>query len=409
MAAAYPTDFETSPTLDAARTLAPLVRELARAADRERCLSPRMHRALAEAGIYRMLVPRSAGGDELALPIALRVVEALAAADGSTGWCAAIGSGTNAFGAFMDPVAATETVWADPNSVSAGVFAPVGRALSVDGGYRMSGRWTFASGCANASWFFGNCVVLDGDEPRLSEGGERTVLMLAVPMAEARIHDTWQVAGLRGTGSHDVEVDDVFVPSHRGFRLGRDPSRVPGPLAAFPLMAFLDVYLAVVATGITRGALDAVRDGMAARASAPGGDVASLPATIAFELAELEATARAARAALFASVDPLWVRLEAGESAAPEDGHAVVLASQHAMRAGADVVSRAFRLGGVRALFDDHPLQRALRDAHAVTLHAQFALERTAAAGRQLVAQGVAASAAAGGGAWPLSDEGATG
>ena len=165
---------------------------------------------------------------------------------------------------------------------------------------------------------------------------------------------------------------------------------MPGPLAAFPLGAFLDVYLAVVASGITRGALDAVTLGMAARASAPGGDVASLPATVAFELAELEATARAARAALFASVDGLWARLAAGEAAAPEDGHAVVLASKHAVRSGADVVSRAFRLGGVRALFADHPLQRALRDVHAVTLHAQFALERTAAAGRQLVADGVA-------------------
>jgi indole-3-acetate monooxygenase len=392
VAAAYPTDLATSATLDAVRALAPLVRELAPAAERERCLSPRVHRALAEAGVYRMLVPRAAGGDELALPIALRVVETLAAADGSTGWCAAIGSGTNALGAYLDPVAAAATLWADPNSVSAGVFAPVGRALSVDGGYRVSGRWTLASGCANAGWFFGNCVVLDAGEPRLGDGGERTMLMLAVPMSEARIHDTWNVAGLRGTGSHDVEVDDVFVPSDRGFRLGRDPSRVPGPLAAFPLGAFLDVYLAVVATGITRGALDAVTRGMAARASAAGGDVASLPTTVAFELAELEATARAARAALFASIDPLWQRLAAGESATPEDGNAVALASKHAVRAGADVVSRAFRLGGVRALFDDHPLQRALRDVHAVTLHVQFALEHTAAAGRQLVAAGVAAS-----------------
>jgi alkylation response protein AidB-like acyl-CoA dehydrogenase len=133
---------------------------------------------------------------------------------------------------------------------------------------------------------------------------------------------------------------------------------------------------------------------MAARASAPGGGVASLPAAIAFELAELEGSARAARAALFASVDPLWERLAAGGVASAEDGHAVVVASKHAVRSGADVVSRAFRLGGVRANFDDHPLQRALRDVHALTLHAQFGLERTSDAGRHLVAHRAAASPA---------------
>lgn len=373
------------PTLRAARRLAPRVRKLAPDAERERGLPADLHHALANAGVYRMLVPREAGGDGVPLPVALRVLETLATADGSVGWCAAIGSGTQRFGAFLEPDVAAATVWADPTDASAGVFAPSGRAHVTEDGYRVSGRWTFASGCRHASWFFGNCVLYDGDAPLQGPGGERRVRMVAVPTEQVRILDTWHVAGLRGTGSHDVAIDDAHVPAERAFRLGADPSRVSDTLAAFPFLAFLDVYLAVVVTGIARGALDAVTDGMAARAAGPGGDVGSLPGSIAYELGRLEGTLGAARAALFGSVDAVWARVASEGEAAPGDELAVVSACQHAVRTGRDVVSRAFMLGGVRGLFEDHPLQRALRDVHAACLHAQFRHERSARLGREFV------------------------
>lgn len=373
------------PTLRAARSLAPRIRKLARDGERARALPAPLHRALADAGVYRMLIPRAAGGAGVPLPVALRVLETLAAADGSVGWCAAIGSGTNRFGAFLEPDVAAATVWADPDSVSAGVFAPSGRARVTEDGYLVTGRWTFASGCRHASWFFGNCVLYDGDDPLPGPEGERRVRMVAVPIEQVRIHDTWHVAGLRGTGSHDVAIDGVPVPAERAFRLGADPSHVSDALAGFPFLGFLDAYLAVVVTGIARGALDVVTDGMAARASGPGGDVASLPGTIAYELGRLEGTLGAARAALFGSVDATWARVAAEGEAAPGDELAVVSASQHAVRTGRDVVSRAFMLGGVRGLFDDHPLQRALRDVHAAGLHAQFRHDRSARLGREFV------------------------
>ena len=378
------------PTLQAVQRLAPLVRDLADACERERALPSRLHLALAEAGVYRMLIPSVAGGDGVPLPVALRVVETLATADGSVGWCAAIGSGTQRFGAFLEPEVAAATVWADPTAVSAGVFAPSGRARATEDGYLVSGRWTFASGCRHAAWFFGNCVLYDGDTPLTDPEGERCVRMVAVPIEQVRIHDTWRVAGLRGTGSHDVEIDGIRVPAERAFRLGADPSRVSDTLAAFPFLAFLDAYLAVVVTGIARGALDAVTDGMAARAAGPGGDVASLPGTIAFELGRLEGALGAARAALFGSVDAVWARVSSDGEAAPGDQLAVVSACQHAVRSGREVVSRAFMLGGVRGLFEDHPLQRALRDVHAAGLHAQFRHDRSAQVGRELVAAAIA-------------------
>lgn len=381
----YDPNLAVHPTLRTVRGLAPRIRELAPAGERARALPARLHRDLADAGVYRMLVPRAAGGEGVPLPVALRVLETLSAADGSVGWCAAVGSGTQRFGAFLEPDVAAATVWADPAGVAAGVFAPSGRARVTEDGFRVSGRWTFASGCRHASWFFGNCVLYDDDGPVSGSGGERRVRMVAVPIEQVRIHDTWHVAGLRGTGSHDVAIDGAHVPAERAFRLGADPSRVSDTLAAFPFLALLDAYLAVVITGIARGALDAVTDGMAARAAGPGGDVASLPGTIAYEVGRLEGSLGAARAALFGSVDAVWARVASDGEAAPGDELAVVSACQHAVRAGRDVVSRAFMLGGVRGLFDDHPLQRALRDVHAAGLHAQFRHDRSARVGREFV------------------------
>lgn len=373
------------PTLRAARELVPRIRAHAPDGERQRALPECLRRDLAAAGVFRMLIPRAAGGDGVPLPVALRVLETLAAADGSVGWCAAIGSGSNRFGAFLAPNVATATVWADPAGVAAGVFAPSGRAHVAEDGYLVTGRWSFASGCRHASWFFANCVLYDDDVPLVGPDGERRVRMVAVPMEQVRIHDTWHVAGLRGTGSHDVELDGAFVPADRAFRLGAEPSHVSDTLAAFPFLAFLDVYLAVIVTGIARGALDSVIDGMAARAAGPGGDVASLAGPIAYELGRLEGALRGARAALFGSVDAVWARVASEGEAAPGDELAVVSACQHAVRTGRDVVSRAFMLGGVRGLFEDHPLQRALRDVHAACLHAQFRHERSARLGREFV------------------------
>lgn len=373
-------------------------------------LPDEIHRSFTEAGVYRMLVPRDAGGDEVDLPTALRVIETLAAADGSAGWCAAIGAGTTMFGGFLAPDAARSTLWRDPDRPTAGVFSPSGEARRVDGGYRVTGRWRMASGCRHASWMLGNCVVVD-DHATAAPNGPPSTRMMAFPMDEATIHETWDVVGLRGTGSHDVSTDDIFVPDERGFAMWTDRPRHGSPIYAFPFRGFLYCALAAVATGIARGAIDAVIEAAADRAeqsrtSATGPERSTdttdrneameaalnrIPHHVATEYGQVEAEARASRDGLFHVVERVWDGVAAGEAADPSDGDDVVLASMHAARTAALLVPRVFRLGGAAVLHVSHPLQRALRDVHVALQHLQFNGGVDAGLGRALVRTALAA------------------
>ncbi len=384
-------DRSDHPTLRAVEALDVLVLRNVATGNRARRLAPEVQEALAHAGVYRMLVPAEAGGDDIPYPLALRVVERLAHVDGSVAWCAVIGAGTAAFGTALPPGIAEETLWRDPNAVSAGVFQPNGRATPVDGGFRVSGRWPFASGCSDAAWFVGQCV-LAADDAGTDPAAPPTHRMATMPMADLRIHETWHAAGLRATGSHDVEAEDVFVPTERFFVLGRpDPLR-NGALTRFPFMALLTTSLAAVSVGLARSATDALSAGLARRAQRLERGVDGLLGGAVLELAELEATARTSRTALFSSLDALWDAVEAGEDDLEAASIEVQLASRHAVAQSAGVATRAHRLGGAAALHEEHPLQRAARDAQAVAQHGLFGIGPHEALGRTLVARRMAAS-----------------
>jgi len=352
---------------------------------RERRLAREVHAALQQAGVYRMLVPGEAGGDELPFPLALRVIERLARVDGSVAWCAVIGAGTASFGTSLPPGVAEQTLWRDPNAVSAGVFIPNGRATPVDGGYRVSGRWPFASGCSDAAWFVGQCrieshgVDADGDAP------PATHRMAAMPMSELSVFDTWHAAGLRATGSHDVEATGVFVPTEHMFELGRQDPHRQGPLTRFPFIALLTSSLAAVSVGLARAAVDTLGDAMAKRAERLERGPDGLLGSAVLELAVLTAAARSTRIALFTSVDTLWDAVVAGEDDLESASIDAQLVSRHAVAQAVDVTARAHRLGGAAALHEEHPLQRASRDAQAVAQHGMFGLVPHEALGRTLV------------------------
>ena len=358
---------------------------------RQRRLAPEVHTALQRVGVYQMLVPSDAGGDDVPYPVALRVIERLARVDGSVAWCAVIGAATASFGASLPPGVAEATMWRDPNEVSAAVFIPNGRATPVDGGYRVSGRWPFASGCSDAAWFVGQCLIAsDGvDTGTGPAGGDPastpTHRMMAMPMDELRMFDTWHAAGLRATGSHDVEAADVFVPSERAFVLGAPDPRRQGPLTRFPFRALLTSSLAAVSAGLARAAADTLADTLAQRAKRLERGVDGLLGSAVLELAVLEASARSARTALFSHVDALWDAVVAGEEELEVGSIEVQLASRHAVAQAADAATRAHHLGGAAALHEEHPLQRAARDAQAVAQHGLFGLAPHEALGRTLV------------------------
>jgi alkylation response protein AidB-like acyl-CoA dehydrogenase len=199
--------------LSAVRRLEPLIREHADEAERNRRLSQPVVTALAEAGILRMYTPHTLGGLEVDPLTFYRVVEEIARIDASTAWCVLIASGNAVFSGSCLPDQGAEAVFGqDLHVATAGVVFPFGKAVVRDGGYVVSGRWPFASGCQHCAWVFCCCTIFDGDQMRLTERGDPEVRVLFVPTAQITIVDTWEVSGLVGTGSHDVEIEQVFVP-----------------------------------------------------------------------------------------------------------------------------------------------------------------------------------------------------
>ncbi len=377
------------PTFQSVDGLDDLVLRNVAQSNRARRLVPEVHDALRTAGVFRMLVPADAGGDDLPYPLALRVVERLARVDGSVAWCGIIGAGSSWFANSLPPHVAEETLWRDPNAASASMFLPNGRATPVEGGFRVSGRWPFVSGCADAGWFVGQCVI---PSDVAEADAETTPLhrMAAMPMSELRVHDTWHAAGLRATGSHDVEARDVYVPAARLFELGRPDPRRRAPLARFPFMAMLASSLAAVSVGLARSATDTLGGALARRAQRLERGVDGLLGGAILELAKLEAAERAARTAFFASLDALWDAVVAGEGDFDAASIDVRLVSRHVVAQAADVAGRALRLGGAAALHEEHPLQRASRDAQAAAQHGLFGVAPHEALGRTLVSRRMA-------------------
>ena len=342
--------------VEAARRLAPTAAELAAAAERDRQLAEPLVAALADAGLFRLCVPAAAGGLEAHPGTLVAAVRALAAGDAAAGWCVAIAATSGLVAGYL-PEAAAREIYAEPATVVAGVFAPKGRATPEPGGFRVSGRWPFASGCRHADWLMGGCVV---------DGGMR--LMLA-PGEQFTIHDTWHVMGLRGTGSHDIELDGVYIPAERTASVLGDPPLQPGPLYAFPLFGLLALAIAAVSLGIARGALDDLIALAGGKVPTGGKRTLAERGTVQAEVARAEAAVRAAGALLDEAIGAAWERAVAGAGVDVEQRAALRLAATHATAVSTRATDTAYTLAGGSALYESSPLQRRVRDAHAATQH----------------------------------------
>src|SRR4051812_12847732 len=228
--------------VEAARALVPQIQASADEIERLRRMPLPLVEAIAKAGLFRLWVPRRLGGEEADAATLVRVVEEISRADGATGWCVAIGGEYGAFGGYLQADAARE-IYGDPQVRTAGALRPFGNAVVVDGGYRVTGRWPLGSGCQHSQWITGGCRILDGDQPRLRANGSPLVRILLFPAADCEILDTWHSIGLRGTGSHDYTVTDIFVPAERSLSF-QEPPVEPGPLYAIPTMALFGAVLA---------------------------------------------------------------------------------------------------------------------------------------------------------------------
>ncbi|MFG1952718.1 acyl-CoA dehydrogenase family protein [Micromonospora sp. NPDC048830] len=359
----------------AVRELAPELARRAEEIEAARELPADLLDRLRDAGCFRMFVPRSHGGYEADPRTGLAVLEALARADGSTGWTVMIGSETPHLLAML-PRDRFDKVYAHgPDVVVAGGFAPQGRAELADGGFQVTGRWAFASGSRHADWIFGNCVLTGDGQPLPGPGGQPVELRsMLFPAERVTVVDTWHALGLRGTGSHDVAVDSVFCPAELSFDLFAGTPCVPGPGFVAPLAQFV-LHLGAVAVGIAQGALDdmvALLDGGRQRLYARQ-SLADSPA-FRVQLGRADLDVRAARALVRSLADDLHEAARAGDPAAIAALHPRISASlPWVTEAATHAVDVCYRAAGGGAARDSSPVQRRFRDVHTLSQHAAAA------------------------------------
>jgi len=353
-----------------AMRLVPAVRAARDEAEKTRQTPPALAAEITRAGIYQMYLPRSMGGPETPPLTAFRIVEELSKADGSVGWCAMIATALSLNVGRLPAEVGRELAGTPADYRGAGSARPGGRAREVPGGYRVKGRWNFASGIQNARWLYCTCIMMDGDTPRLTAAGAPVLRAVWVPRESVTIVDTWSVMGMRGTGSQDFTVDDVVVPAARSC-LSDDPPIETGPLYN-PRAWYVNLWTpsAANALGIARGAIDSLAEIAATEASTMSANLLRDRPMVQTRIAEADAIVSAARAYVFDAVGTLWRTMCGGGT--PSD-HAIAqgrLAIVHAMHESVRAVDKVFHAAGTNAIYTRLPLERAFRDVHVAVQHA---------------------------------------
>mgnify|MGYP005811740235 CR=1 FL=1 len=349
------------------RALAPAIADAGDTIDRTNDLPPALFAALRDRDLFRLVQPRDYGGIELDPPSLMQVCEEVAKHDASTAWC--LGQ-TNicAYVAGYLPPETVRTVFGPQSGIVAWGPGPA-QAHAVPGGYRVSGRFDFASGSRLATWLGAHVPVIEPDgSRRTGPDGKPTMTTLLFPKESADVRDTWQVMGLRGTGSDSYSVNDLFVPE--SCSLDRHPGvrpRVPGKLYVFTQSTLYAPSFAGIAMGIARAYMDAfirdMRDTTPRGAGRSRGDNNVMQATVG----RSEATLRAARTYLLTEVGEVWDQAQSQEVLTQEQLMRIRMASTWAIQAARRVVTDMWTATGALAIFNVHAFERRFRDIHTVT------------------------------------------
>jgi alkylation response protein AidB-like acyl-CoA dehydrogenase len=322
---------------------------------------------LRAAGVFRIMFSRSRGGPEMPLPQQVELVETLAYGDPSVAWAVKIGSDSGYFCAFLEAAAARE-LYPSIDFATAGQAPPNGRAVRVPGGYRVSGRWGFASGCTHADVMVGGCLTLETEAA--SPSG---MIFILAPAASFEIEDTWHPVGLAGSGSHHYKASDLFVPERHTFTLA-GPIMIEGPLYADAGSATLFVPMAGTPLGLMRRVIDvtlALAGEKRISLPAPATLMRELP-RVKFALARAQMLYGAARAAVYESVNRYWAELLAHGHGSLQSRRDMGLARIHAHRTAREVAQLMFDTVGAPAVYEGLPLGSLLRDAIVINQHLGF-------------------------------------
>jgi alkylation response protein AidB-like acyl-CoA dehydrogenase len=372
--------------LDIARALAPRIRARAVEIEAARQLPHDLVMEIANARLFKVALSEAEGGLGADILTTLRVIEEVARADGSTGWCLAMGINTFRQSAQFEPAVRRKLFHSDPVGVSAGSANPRGRALAVPGGYRVTGHWLFASGCMHSSLLHGACKVFDGDTPRRRPNGDQEVrIAYFSPKSLGRIVDTWNVSGMRGTGSHDIVVDDAFVPEEHTFSALDTRARVTGPMNRMHGFDLAGCGFCCVGLGVARAALDAFVELAQSKIprSAPG--LLRDRVMVQAQVGEAEALLRSGRALLFDVVEEMWNTVLARDLVTESQRSDLRMAMTHAAQNAARATHMVCVAAGTTSIFESSPLERYARDAEVVTRHNQLQFVNYEAVGRTLL------------------------
>jgi alkylation response protein AidB-like acyl-CoA dehydrogenase len=355
--------------LESARKLAPMVRACADETEALRELPRPLFEAIADAGLFHMAMPRAVGGGEIDLPTYVQVIEEIGKADASTGWvlnqCAIFAT----YAARM-PRELARAIWIDPpRSVVSNTPAPSAQAVAVPGGYRVTGRQGFSTGCRHASWVAAHATVIENGQPRLDQGQPEARYMF-VPVAEAELLDTWQVRGMRGTGTHHFAVNDVFVPADRTVLSVTAPVLEDGPLYRIPRTLEFASGDAAVALGTARTCLTTFFDLAGAKTPRAMPDLLRDQSMVQVMVGQCEALIRTGRAFLMEAVRDIWNAAVAG-TVSLDDRANLRLATTHAIRLAAQVIETIYSACGATAVYESHLIQRHFQDIHVITQHMQ--------------------------------------
>jgi len=357
--------------LEAARRIAPVIREHADEAERERRLSPPVLAALHDAGLLRMCTPRSLGGLEVDPLTRARVIEEISGHDTAAGWTLANPLDWAYLCARLPDAGAEEIYRHGPNVVIAAQFGRPMQVTQVPGGYRITGRAPFVSNCHDANWIATTAAVMAGDPSRIA--GEPEVVVAYLPRESCQVIDTWHVMGMRGTGSNDVAVTDVFVPTARTFPLV--PAFTPGAhyqgsLYRFPLLGILASNLPPLLLAVARRAIEEVSALAQGKVPVAASTVLRERASVQAKLAQAEAILRAGRVFLYETLSETWEATVAGEALSLRHKADVLLAMTHAVQSAVQAVELMYRMAGTSGVYTRSPLERYFRDVQVLRHHA---------------------------------------
>jgi len=359
--------------LERARALAPLLEDLSERTEQERRLPEPVQRALFDAALFRLLLPRFLAGGEVDPVTFVQVIEEIARHDASAAWCLCQAAGCSMTAAYLKPEVARE-IFGPPRAVLAWGPSNDARAVVADGGYRITGTWSFASGCRHATWLGGYCPIQGPDgRTRRREDGAADGRTMLFPAEQATIVDVWHVTGLRGTGSDAFTVTDLFVPQeHTVSRDDPAERRHPAPLYCFPSGSLYAAGFSGVAMGIARSSLDAFIELARDKEPRSSKRLVRDSALVQFQVAQAEAQLGSARVFLLDTLARIWSDVSrSGESLTLEQRVRIRLASTYGIHQAKQVVDTVHHAAGSSAIFTSGAFERRFRDIHTVTQQLQ--------------------------------------